>query len=112
MKAGLWKYRGQIVRVVDGDTLVLDIDLGLNVILKNQKIRLARISAPEGQNTDAMIKLLEFEGNKCYCEGVGKDKYGRWLFEVYAEVDDADELEAINLSDYLLRLGVVSVYGQ
>lgn len=39
-------YRAEIHSVVDGDTLVLDIDLGFSV-LRRQRIRLAGLNAPE-----------------------------------------------------------------
>jgi micrococcal nuclease len=42
-----WKYEAQLVRVVDGDTIVCDIDLGLNTWARNQYVRLAGINAPE-----------------------------------------------------------------
>jgi endonuclease YncB( thermonuclease family) len=39
-------YRAEVHSVVDADTLVLDIDLGFNV-LRRQRIRLAGLNAPE-----------------------------------------------------------------
>ncbi len=42
----LWHYRGKVVRVVDGDTLVVHLDLGLRVYTE-VSLRLAGINAPE-----------------------------------------------------------------
>ncbi|MFT6333211.1 MAG: endonuclease YncB(thermonuclease family), partial [Lentimonas sp.] len=39
-------YKAKIINVVDGDTLLLNIDLGFSVI-KEQRVRLAAIDAPE-----------------------------------------------------------------
>ena len=44
---GLYTYRGEIVRVIDGDTVVADIDLGFNVWVRDEHLRLNRIDAPE-----------------------------------------------------------------
>lgn len=43
----LYVYLARIKRVVDGDTLVLDLDLGCEVWLLNQHCRLSKIDAPE-----------------------------------------------------------------
>lgn len=43
----MYTYHGQIVRVIDGDTVVVDIDLGLRTWRRDTHIRLAGINAPE-----------------------------------------------------------------
>lgn len=43
----VWIYRGKLKRVIDGDTIVVDLDLGLDIILKNQYIRLKGLNTPE-----------------------------------------------------------------
>ncbi len=40
-------YRAQVVNVVDGDTIDVDIDLGFYIWVKKQRIRLLGIDAPE-----------------------------------------------------------------
>lgn len=40
-------YRAVVVRVVDGDTINVDIDLGFYVWIKKQRIRLFGIDTPE-----------------------------------------------------------------
>lgn len=42
-----YTYTAKVVRIIDGDTLVLDIDLGLSVWRHGEHIRLAGIAAPE-----------------------------------------------------------------
>ena len=39
----MYEYKAQVVSVYDGDTLTVDIDLGFEVWLRKQKIRLAGI---------------------------------------------------------------------
>lgn len=45
-------YNCKINKVLDGDTVLVDIDLGFNIILSNQKIRLAGIDTPESRTTN------------------------------------------------------------
>jgi micrococcal nuclease len=42
----LWHYRGSAVRIIDGDTFVLEVDLGFRVF-HELSIRIAGIDAPE-----------------------------------------------------------------
>ena len=48
----MYQYRCQIVRVVDGDTVDVDIDLGFSVWLKKQRIRMYGIDTPESRTRD------------------------------------------------------------
>ena len=48
----MYEYKCNIRRVVDGDTVDVDIDLGFNVILSNQRIRLMGIDTPESRTRD------------------------------------------------------------
>ena len=43
----MYEYKATIVRVVDGDTVDVDIDLGFDTWLHNQRIRLYGIDTPE-----------------------------------------------------------------
>ncbi len=47
MDSNLYLYKAKIISVYDGDTCRVDIDLGLKVWIKNEKLRLLRIDAPE-----------------------------------------------------------------
>ncbi len=47
MTGKLYHYKANVVSVYDGDTIHADIDLGLYSWRKKEKIRLARINAPE-----------------------------------------------------------------
>ena len=43
----MYEYKATIVKVVDGDSIYVDIDLGFDVWLRNQRIRLYGIDTPE-----------------------------------------------------------------
>ena len=48
----MYEYKVRIVKVVDGDTVDVDIDLGFDVWLNNQRIRLYGIDTPESRTRD------------------------------------------------------------
>lgn len=52
----MYQYRATIVRVIDGDTVDVDIDLGFDVTLKNQRVRLIGIDSSEVRTRDAAEK--------------------------------------------------------
>lgn len=85
-----------LVRVVDGDTIRVDIDLGADVTLRNQPIRILGIDAPElrgperSRGAESKAALEQFLGAKPLAvELHGKDKYGRWLADVFAGDENA-----------------------
>ncbi len=87
-----YRYRAKINRVVDGDTIDFDIDLGFGVWLHKQRIRLARIDAPElrGEERKAGLKAKayvedEIEAFETVVQTIEdkKGKYGRWIAEVW-----------------------------
>lgn len=91
-KCGLYEYRADIRRVVDGDTVDADIDLGFNVWLRNERLRLYRIDAPEtrGANKQAGIASAKALTEKIKGKRVTictvkdrKGKYGRYLATVW-----------------------------
>tara|TARA_B100001287_G_scaffold259250_1_gene246289 strand:+ start:151 stop:579 length:429 start_codon:yes stop_codon:yes gene_type:complete len=86
----MYEYKAIIRRVVDGDTVDVDIDLGFGVIYANQRIRLYGIDTPESRTRDKVEKvfgkmagafLKEKLGESCTMQTVmdGKGKFGRIL---------------------------------
>ena len=66
----MYTYLARVTKVYDGDTLTCDIDLGFNMWMRAQKIRLADIDAPElvgpcrpPDDTDS-IRLIRAEYRK------------------------------------------------
>lgn len=47
MKDFLYHYKATVKRVIDGDTVVVDVDLGFSVVLRDQPVRLAKVNTPE-----------------------------------------------------------------
>lgn len=53
-----YEYIAKVNKVVDGDTLEVDIDLGFNFIFFNQKVRLIGIDTPESRTSDKIEKAF------------------------------------------------------
>ena len=100
----MYEYKSTVIKVVDGDTIDVDIDLGFDIILSNQRIRLAGIDTPESRTRDLEEKkfgLLAKEMVESYCPvgstvtlRTSKDergKFGRILgdFIIYDSVSDS-----------------------
>lgn len=54
----MYEYKCKIVRVVDGDTVDVDIDLGFNTWIHNERVRLEGIDTPESRTTDLIQKFF------------------------------------------------------
>ena len=48
----MYEYKCKLVKVVDGDTVDVDIDLGFGVWMQNQRIRMYGIDTPESRTRD------------------------------------------------------------
>ena len=48
----MYEYRCNLVKIIDGDTIDVDLDLGFAVVLKKQRIRLYGINTPESRTRD------------------------------------------------------------
>lgn len=54
----MYEYRCTILRVIDGDTVDIDIDLGFDIVLSKQRIRLFGIDTPESRTSDIVEKVF------------------------------------------------------
>lgn len=52
------KYGVEVVRVVDGDTVDVDIDLGFGIVLKDERVRIMGIDTPESRTSDKVEKVF------------------------------------------------------
>ena len=52
----MYEYKAKILRVVDGDTVDVDIDLGFGVWLRNERVRIMGIDTPESRTRDKQEK--------------------------------------------------------
>ena len=98
----MYEYQCKIVKIVDGDTVDVDIDLGFGVWLRGERVRLYGIDTPESRTRDKVEKrygLLAKDYLKSRLGKTstlrtkkdGKGKFGRILgeFIVYDAAKDA-----------------------
>ena len=52
----MYEYRCKVLKIVDGDTVDVDIDLGFGIILKNERVRIMGIDTPESRTRDKVEK--------------------------------------------------------
>jgi micrococcal nuclease len=87
-------YNATLERIVDGDTFDCCLDLGFDVKLHKQRVRLHGIDTPESRTRDlaekklglaAKERLKELCTGKFKIKSLGKGKYGRILGIPYTE---------------------------
>lgn len=52
------EYDVTVIKVVDGDTVDVDIDLGFGICLKDERVRIMGIDTPESRTSDKVEKLF------------------------------------------------------
>jgi micrococcal nuclease len=68
----MYEYRVHILRVVDGDTVDVDIDLGFGIWLRNERVRIMGIDTPESRTRDKVEKVFGLAAKKRLKELLGK----------------------------------------
>lgn len=103
----LHNYRCTLVRVIDGDTIDVDIDLGFDVWLHKQRVRLYGIDTPESRTRNKAEKVLGLKakdfliklcGQELTLVSLGKGKYGRILGIPYTYT-------GLNICDLMINSG-------
>ena len=102
----MYEYRATVIKVVDGDTVDVDIDLGFGIVLSDERVRIAGIDTPESRTRDkeekkfglvAKARVKQLLGKTCVLKTqINKDgedmkgKFGRILgdFNVYDSATD------------------------
>jgi micrococcal nuclease len=104
----MYQYEAQVLKVIDGDTLDLHIDLGFKVGF-NTRIRMIGIDTPEknfpyGQVVKQYLQQI-LEGKKIFLDVTKKDKYGRYLGVVYLNKNDEQ-----SVNDKLIEASMAKAY--
>ncbi len=107
----MYEYRALVRKVYDGDTITVDIDLGFDMILRNQKIRLLGINTPEVRgkereqgliSRDALRKKIGSKWIIIKTQLDKKGKYGRWLGTIFIDEE--------NVNEWLISEGLAKEY--
>ena len=115
----MYEYRCEIVRVVDGDTVDVNIDLGFDTWIHKERIRLKGIDTPESRTRDLVEKkyglaakdfltgMLDDDGGiilKTHKDATGK--FGRILGELWRTTNYADK----SINDYMVEKHHAAAY--
>jgi micrococcal nuclease len=105
----MYEYKATVKRVIDGDSLVLDIDLGFYMFMNETKIRLYGLDTPEMNSEDPLLRLQAVLATRYLYDNlpVGskvtiktildkREKYGRLLATIITQ-------DGFNLNDGLLE---------
>lgn len=112
----LYHYRAELVKVIDGDTIKVDIDHGQDIWQKNKMVRLSGINAPEtrGEYKEAGKMSKEFLSDYLdrnpiviHTEKDKKGKYGRLLAQVWVF-----NQAWVNVNQYMILQGRAKQYGE
>lgn len=117
------EYDVTVLKVVDGDTVDVDIDLGFGITLRDERVRVMGIDTPESRTRDkvedlfgeaakARVKELMAEGGKLITteDKNGEDmkgKFGRILGDFYVERYEGKKEK---LTDILIEEGHAVAY--
>src|SRR6056300_390904 len=104
----MYEYRVNIVKVIDGDTVDVDIDFGFGVWIKDERVRIMGIDTPESRTRDkeekvfglaAKARLKELLGKgailKTQINKDGEDmkgKFGRILGDFIVDGEDGNDM--------------------
>ena len=94
----MYVYKAYVDRVVDGDTIHARVDLGCDVRI-DLTLRLAYINAPErgteeGTAATTFLKeLIEHEHVVLHTLKDKREKYGRYLAQIYLGSPDAEGVD-------------------
>jgi len=68
-----YEYNCKINRVVDGDTVDVDIDLGFGIVLTDERVRIMGIDTPESRTSDKVEKIFGLAAKERLKELLGKE---------------------------------------
>lgn len=116
----MYTYNAELIRVIDGDTIEANVDLGFNT-WSRVKIRLYGIDAYESRTRDLeekakglaakelVISLLEKSEGNFVLQSKGLDKYGRSLGIILIP-DEMVDGGFIDANQYLVNEGLAVPY--
>jgi len=128
MNTELYNYKAGLIRVIDGDTIDIEIDLGFEIKMR-KRVRLFGVDTPELRSSNpterkaaqlvknVVTDLLDWRS--LYVKTVkDKDKYGRYLADIYLSEDDLfgddfiKDKNGVSLSEWLVCHGWAKEYNK
>lgn len=102
----MWTYQAHVLKVIDGDTIDVQIDLGFSIWFKT-RMRMLGVDTAEkitayGKVTKSIL-VTALEGKMVRVEVSKPDKYGRYLCRVWLNSDES-------VNDQMIRKGLAKSY--
>jgi len=112
----MYTYKAKVLKIVDGDTIDVDVELGFDVVLANQRVRLFGIDTPESRTRNLEEKFRGLlskshlqeqcpKGSKILLESRDRGKFGRILGILY-HIDNTE----ISINDKMIEEGFAVPY--
>jgi len=98
----MYQYACKINKVLDGDTVNIDLDLGFNIILANQHVRMTGIDTPESRTTNKEEKPRGLLSKKKLSEQLS---VGSWQKITTSRPDNNDDKFGRILGEFILEDG-------
>ena len=105
----MYEYKATVKRIIDGDSLILDIDLGFYMFMNETKIRLYGLDTPEMNSEDPLLRLQAIMATRYLFDNlqVGekvviktildkREKYGRLLATIIKK-------DGLNINEGLIQ---------
>jgi micrococcal nuclease len=113
----MYTYKARLIRVIDGDTVDAEIDLGFGVYMK-QRVRLYGINTPDSRSKEqeererglaSKQRLTEILSKEFIIETIlnKRGKFGRILGVLYVEQENG---ERENINNILVQEGFAKEY--
>lgn len=105
----MYEYKATVKRIIDGDSLVLDIDLGFYMFMNETKIRLYGLDTPEMASEDPLLRLQAIMATRYLFDNLNigekvtiktvldkREKYGRLLATIITN-------DGLNINEGLIQ---------
>ncbi len=69
----MYEYKCKIIKIVDGDTVDVDLDLGFGVWLRDERVRIMGIDTPESRTSDPIEKIFGMAAKERLSSLLGED---------------------------------------
>jgi len=121
----VYEYKVKVLKVVDGDTVDVDIDLGFKVWLRNERVRLHGIDTPESRTRDLEEKKYGLAAKNFLKTALkngtvvmkvhDRGKFGRILGELFVKDNEGHPVfeNQISINEHMIiNKHAVAYYGQ
>ena len=109
----MYTYSAKLIRVIDGDTVDLEIDLGFDISIR-QRLKLYGVDTPDSRSVNSDTKQKGLEAKQRLTELLPRQfkintilnkrgKYGRVLGTIF--VNDKETGEEINVNELMVKEG-------